>query len=108
MTATVDYYDDRVDVYRIALSGRERLAAKLVGGWPGANVTLVLWRPGTMRVDDSHTRSLRAAQAVTPGSRQHIAFTAPGRGWYYVEVKVSSPGYGPYTLTLAKSSPPVG
>jgi subtilisin family serine protease len=108
VTATVDYFDDRVDVYRIALSGRERLTAKLVGGWPGANVTLVLWRPGTMRVDDSHTRSLRAAQAVMPGSRQHIAFTAPGRGWYYVEVKVSSPGYGPYTLTLDKFSPPVG
>jgi subtilisin family serine protease len=106
VTATVDYYDDRVDVYRIALSGRERLTAKLAGGWPGANVSLVLWRPGTMRVDDRRTRSLRAAQAITPGSRQHIAFTAPGRGWYYVEVKVSSPGYGPYTLTLDKTSPP--
>ena len=105
VTATVDYYDDRVDVYRIALSGRERLTAKLVGGWPGANVTLVLWRPGTMRVDQSPAQSLRAAQAITPGSRQHIAFTAPGRGWYYVEVKVSSPGYGPYTLTLGKTSP---
>ena len=55
-----------------------------------------------MRVDASHSRSLRAAQAITPGSRQHIAFTAPGRGWYYVEVKVTSPGFGPYSLLLSK------
>jgi len=27
VTATVDYYDDQVDVYRIALSGGERVAA---------------------------------------------------------------------------------
>jgi hypothetical protein len=109
VTATVDYYDDRLDVYRVALSGRERLTAKLAGGWPGANVTLVLWKPGTKRVDVSHTLSLRAAQAITPGSRQHIAFTAPGRGWYYIEVKVSAPGFGPYTLTLNKVAlPPAG
>jgi subtilisin family serine protease len=104
VTATVDYYDDPVDVYRIALSGNERLTAKLVGGWPGAIVNLVLWKPGTRRVEDTRSTSLRAAQAISPGSRQHIAFTAPGRGWYYVEVKVSSPGSGPYTLTLDKVS----
>jgi subtilisin family serine protease len=108
VTATVDYYDDPVDVYRIALSGNERLTAKLVGGWPGAIVSLVLWKPSTRRVEDTHSKTLRAAQAISPGSRQHIAFTAPGRGWYYVEVKVSSPGFGPYTLTLDKVSPPAG
>jgi len=102
VTATVDYYDDRVDVYRVVLSGGERLTAKLTGGWPGANLNLVLWRPGTRRIDDARTQTLRAAQAIAPGSRQHIGFTAPGRGWYYVEVKVSSPGFGPYTLTLDK------
>ena len=102
VTATVDYYDDRVDVYRVVLSGGERLTAKLTGGWPGANVNLVLWKPGTRRIDDARTQTLRAAQAIAPGSRQHIGFTAPGRGWYYVEVKVSSPGFGPYTLTLDK------
>jgi serine protease len=102
VTATIDYYDDPVDVYRIALSGRERLTAKVAGAWPGANVHLVLWKPGTKRLDDARSRTLRAAQAVTPGAKQHIAFTAPGRGWYYVEVQVSKPGFGPYTLTLSK------
>jgi hypothetical protein len=102
VTATIDYYDDPIDVYRVALSGRERLTAKLAGAWPGANVNLVLWKPGTKRLDDAGSRTLRAAQAVAPGANQHIAFTAPGRGWYYVEVKVSKPGFGPYTLMLDK------
>ena len=105
VAATVDYYDDPVDVYRIALSGREHLSANLAGDWPGANVSLVLWKPGTKRVDDARTQTLRAAQAVGPGSKQRVTFTAPGRGWYYVEVKVSSPGFGPYTLTLVKTAP---
>jgi subtilisin family serine protease len=106
INATVDYYDDQVDVYRIALSGRERVVAKLTGGWSGANVSLVLWKPGTRRVDDLRAQTLRAAQSIAPGSTQRFTFTAPGRGWYYVEVKVTAPGYGPYTLTLTKTTPP--
>jgi subtilisin family serine protease len=105
ISATVDYYDDQVDVYRIALSGRERLSAKLTGGWPGANVNLVLWRPGTKRVEDLRAQKLRAAASVAPGGVQRVRFTAPGRGWYYLEVKVASPGFGPYTLSLAKTPP---
>jgi len=105
-TATVDYYDDQIDVYRVALSGGERVVAKLSGGWAGANVNLVLWKPGTSRVDDLRTQTLRAAQSIAPGSTQSVTFKAPGRGWYYVEVKVTSPGFGPYTLTLAKTTPP--
>ena len=104
-TATLDYYDDQVDVYRIALSGGERVTASLTGAWPGASVDLVLWKPGTRRVDDLRTQALRAAQSIGPGSTQHVAFKAPGRGWYYLEVKVTSPGSGPYTLTFAKTTP---
>jgi len=104
-TATLDYYDDQVDVYRVALSGGERLTASLTGAWPGANVNLLLWRPGTSRVDDLRSQSRRVAQSILPGSTQHVAFKAPGRGWYYLEVKVTSPGSGPYTLTFNKTTP---
>lgn len=106
VTATVDYYDDQVDVYRIALSGGERVSAKLSAEWPGANVNLVLWKPGTTRVDDLRTQTKRAAMSVLPGSTQRVTFRAPGRGWYYVEVKVIAPGSGPYTLTLTKTTVP--
>jgi hypothetical protein len=106
VTASLDYYDDRVDVYRVALAPRERLSAKLNGGWAGAQVNLVLWRPNTKKVDDTTTRgiALRAAQSALPGSTQRVAFRATARGWYFVEVKVASPGFGPYTLTLDKAT----
>jgi subtilisin family serine protease len=105
-TATVDYYDDQVDVYRVALGGGERLTASLTGNWPGANVNLVLWKPGTQRVDALGMQTLRAAQSIKPGGTQRVAYTAPGRGWYYLEVKVTSAGSGPYTLTFAKTPKP--
>jgi serine protease len=102
LTASVDYYEDPVDVYRVALGAKEKLTAKVVGGWAGAQVKLALWKPGTRNVDEARSKDLRAAQSVTPGSTQRVRFTARGRGWYYVEVKVVSPGFGPYTLTLDK------
>jgi subtilisin family serine protease len=105
LTATVDYYDDPVDVYRVALSQREHLTARLTGSWPGAQVNLVLWKPGTRKVDQPKARTLRAAQSAMPGANQRVTFIAPGRGWYYVEVKVVAPGYGSYTLSLSKSKP---
>jgi subtilisin family serine protease len=102
ITATLDYYDDPVDVFRVALGAHEQLSASLQG-WAGANVNLVLWRPGTTRLDAA-TAKLRAAQSVARGATQHLTFTAPRRGWYYVEAKVASPGFGQYTLTLAKTT----
>jgi subtilisin family serine protease len=103
LKATLDYYDDPVDVYRVALGPGEHLAAKIVPSWPGARVALTLWKPGTTHVDTAQSRSLRVVQSATPATVQHIAFTAKGRGWYYVEVHVTTPGSGPYTLTLAKT-----
>jgi hypothetical protein len=102
--ATLDYYDDPIDVYRVELNGHQRLTARLAGGWAGAQVNLSLWRPRTTTIDERRSRTLRAAQSATPGSTQRLRFTAPGRGWYYVEVKVASPGFGPYTLSLVKTT----
>jgi subtilisin family serine protease len=104
-TASLDYYDDPVDVYRVALGPHEHLVAKVSAGWAGAQVSLVLWRPGTTRVVGTHvTMTQRAAQSAAPGAKQHVAFTAPGQGWYYVEVKVGAPGFGSYSLSLTKTS----
>jgi subtilisin family serine protease len=104
LAASVDYYEDPVDVYRVALAPHEKLTAKVNGGWPGAQVKLALWKPATRTVDEARSKDLRAAQSATPGSTQQVRFTARGRGWYYVEVKVVSPGYGPYTLSLDKTT----
>jgi subtilisin family serine protease len=102
--ATVDYFDDPVDVYRVSLGKGEQLRARLVGGWEGANVNLILWRPGTDRVT-VRDRSLRVAQSIAPGAVQHVVYRSLTRGWYYLEVKVTSPGSGPYALALSKTTP---
>ena len=105
-TATLDYYDDPVDVYRVALGPHERIVAKVDGSWAGAQVNLILWKPGTRQLESTRAKkTLRAAQSVSPGAMQHLTFRAPGRGRYYVEVKVAAPGFGSYTLSLVKTTP---
>ena len=100
--ATLDYYDDPVDVYRVSLTGHEKLTAKLSGDWQDAKVKLVLWRPNTASVAEQ-TSTLRAAQSAASRGTQRLTFTAPGRGWYYVEAIVTAPGFGSYSLTLTKT-----
>jgi len=103
--ATLDYYDDPVDVFRVRLGRGQQLQAKMSGSWTGADVALVLWRPGTVHVT-AGTKALRAAQSILPGSVQHVRYRAQKGGWYYVEAKSTSPGGGAYTLTLTKTTPP--
>jgi subtilisin family serine protease len=107
-TATLDYFDDPVDVYRVELRKRQTLKVAVNAAWTGANVTVELWRPGTRKVDvPASVKRLRAAQSVTSGATPHIAFRAPTTGWYYVEVKAGSPGFGAYSLKLSKTTPPL-
>jgi subtilisin family serine protease len=103
LSATLDYYDDPVDVYRVAIGPGEKLVAKATGAWAGTQISLTLWRPGTRRVETT-SRTLQAARSLTSGATQRLAYRAKGRGWYYVEVKDASPGFGSYTLTLTKTS----
>ncbi len=103
LSATLDYYDDPVDVYRVAIGPDEKLVAKATGSWTGAQISLTLWRPGTKKVE-SNSRTLQAARSLMSGAVQRVAYTAQGRGWYYVEVKDASPGFGSYTLSLTKTT----
>jgi len=104
LKASLDYYDDSVDVYRVHVRRKETLRAS-VGAWTGANVQLELWRPGTRRVDQAATtKKLRAAQSARSGASPSLKFTAAVAGWYYVEVKTASPGFGAYTLKLTKAT----
>jgi subtilisin family serine protease len=102
VVATLDYWDDPVDVYRIVLTAHERVTAAVDADWESANVGLELWRPGTIHVDRTGSARLLARRAAAPGARQRISFTAPRRGWYYLEVRAAAPGSGPYTLTWTK------
>ena len=102
--ATIDFWDDQSDVYRVFLRNGQRLYAALSGR---AGAKLSLWRPGTTTVEGLSLRvqRQRIMQSRTRGAQERLAFRAPrkrGRGWYYVQVKLGIPGAGPYTLAYAK------
>jgi subtilisin family serine protease len=102
VVATLDYWDDDIDVYRIHLAARQRLRLRL-NGPPSTNTNLLLWKPGTVHVNDLRKQRLRAAQSIKPGPRQGIAYRVPTSGWYYVEVKLPTPGFGEYTLSISRT-----
>jgi len=103
VVATVDYWDDPVDVYRVQLQGHERLSASVVAAPGGSSLRLELWRPGTVHVDRASSARMLAVEPAPPSGSPHVTFKAPGRGWYYVEVRAASPGFTPYTLTITKT-----
>jgi subtilisin family serine protease len=100
--ATIDFWDDQIDVYRIYLTKGRRVRLTL-NGPPGTTSNLLLWRPGTKRVGDLRTQHLRAAQSINPGSSHRLGYRAPAKGWYYVEVKLPSRGVGTYELGISRS-----
>ncbi len=101
LAATLDFWDDHVDVYRVRLAKGERLRLDLEGP-KTTNTNLLLWRPGTVRIDDLRRQSLRVAQSTRPGPAQLLQYRAPSAGVYYAEVKLASRGFGSYTLSLTR------
>jgi hypothetical protein len=100
--ATIDYWDDRIDVYHVKLRRGQRLVA-LLRGPAGADTNLFLWKPGTTRIGArAEDRRLLAAQSKSPGSRERIRVRVQEGGWYFLEVKVSAPGAGSYSLRFRK------
>jgi hypothetical protein len=102
LKGTLDFWDDQIDVYRIYLRKGQRLRLTLDGP-AGSNSNLLLWRPGTKRVDDLRKQNLRAAQSIGPGASHRLGYRVAKKGWYYIEVKVATRGSGPYELTITRS-----
>jgi serine protease len=100
--ATIDFWDDNIDVYRTYLHKGQRLKLELDGP-AGATSNLLLWKPGAKRVNDLRTQNLRAAQSIGPGSAHRLGYRVRKKGWYDVEVKVTTRGSGPYELTISRS-----
>lgn len=100
--ATIDFWDDNIDVYRVYLRKGQKFRLTLDGP-AGATSNLLLWKPGTKRVNDLRTQNLRAAQAIGPGASHLLGYRVRKKGWYYVEVKLTTRGSGPYELTLTRS-----
>jgi subtilisin family serine protease len=99
--ATIDFWDDQIDVYRLYFRKGQRTRLVL-NGPEGSTSNLLLWKPGTKHVNDLRTQHLRAAQAIGPGPSHAIGYRVPASGWYYAEVKLTARGFGPYELTIAR------
>lgn len=103
LTATLDFWEDQRDVYRVYLRKGQRLRLTLNG--PSAtNSNLLLWKPGTRRVADLRTQGLRAAQSIGPGATHRLGYRVPKKGWYYVEVKLVARGAGAYELKITRTT----
>jgi Subtilase family len=103
VSATLDYWDDPVDVYRVRVRARQRVTLGVRG--PGrADTDISLWKPGTRTVAGVAPSILRrrVAAAEGPGATKRLSYRALSGGWYYAEVKLGSAGFGPYALTITK------
>jgi subtilisin family serine protease len=104
VTATLDFWDDQIDVYKIRLRKGQAVAVSLQGP-AGTRPDLVLWRPGTQQVEglSPQLQARRLTQSVRAGATAHFLHRAREDGWYYVELKLPHPGAGQYHLHISKS-----
>jgi subtilisin family serine protease len=101
--ATIDYFDDPSDVYRVYLRTGRRASVSLRGP-AGAGPTLVLWRPGTAHITPVTALAVRSGfvLAYRRGARATLSYRVPRSGWYYVEVKAPKRRTGPYELVVSR------
>jgi subtilisin family serine protease len=92
LDATLDYWDDRVDVYSVRLLRGERLHVRAAAHWANSSIGLSLLAKGTGAVTTRH-----------PGKTQRLSYRAPYTGWYDVKLRIERHGGGRYALQLTKS-----
>ena len=101
IAASVDFWDDPIDVYSLPLQKGRHLYVRLSASTRSA-VSLVLWKPGTQRVEGLSAHAVnKAATALTVGGQQRLAYVVPATGSYYLEVKFVPPARARVTYTLA-------
>jgi serine protease len=103
ITASLDYWDDPIDVYSINLRKGHHVYVRLSPS-VRRSIGLVLWNPGTPTVQgEAAVLPDRAATAVAVGGQQRLAFLVPKTGTYYLEVEFDPPAQGriSYSLSVA-------
>ena len=101
-TATLDWWDDPNDFYRIHLARGQRLSVLVTAG-PKVDSSIVLWKPGFHALADARS-DLRAKRSIHPaGAPERIHFRAHRTAWYTLQVRLARPGppSGPYRIHLA-------
>jgi subtilisin family serine protease len=106
IAASLDYWDDNVDVYRVYLHKGQQLFARLTPA-AKATVRLALWPPGTQHVEGLAASSKRLAQSRAVGAQARLSYKVKKTGTYYVEAKLVSQSRDPvqYRLSVSRRSP---
>jgi subtilisin family serine protease len=103
LRATLDFWDDRVDVYKIRLRRKSHVTVRLKAR-SDMTAGLSLWRPATRRVEGRAVNpELRVASSRNLGSSVRLDVRIRTGGWYFVEAKLARPGTGGYALSVSKS-----
>jgi hypothetical protein len=105
--ATVDYWDDQSDVYRIRLFPGQRLFASL---GHGAGARMLLFRPGTRTLEGLTPQLVnqRVGRSARRGGNRLLGYRVPVHhgGFYYLQVKLEAKTARAYSLTVVKSKRP--
>jgi subtilisin family serine protease len=105
--ASLDYWDDNIDVYRVRLSTGQQLFARLTPE-AKASVRLVLWAPGAKQVEGLHAdTALRVESGHLAGAQTRLSYRALRGGTYYLEAKLVTKTRDPlrYRLAVSRRSP---
>jgi subtilisin family serine protease len=98
--ATLDWWDDPTDVYRVYLLRGQRISATVRSN-KDIDPSLILWKPGLRKLADARS-DLRARRSIHPaGVPERVTYRAFRNGWYYVQVKLARPAIGAYRIRLA-------
>jgi subtilisin family serine protease len=97
--ATLDYWNDQDDVYRVYLRSGERLIASL-GPESEARPAFSLWRPGTATIGPA-AAATRLLAVRLPGAS--LNYRAGAAGWYVLDLRLAAAGGGSYRLSVLKA-----
>lgn len=99
--ATLDTWDDPDDVYRIKLRRGQRVSVLVRAA--DTDVSLALWKPALHSLAEARDR-LRARRSIHPlGAPERLGYRARKSGWYSLQVKLAQPGFGQYSIRIARS-----
>jgi subtilisin family serine protease len=104
--ASLDFWDDNLDVYRVRLRKGERVFARLTPGTK-SSVVLSLWAPGTQRLEALDAQEARLSVSRRVGNQSRLAYRARATGVYYLSAKLVTPTRNPvqYRLGVSRRSP---
>jgi hypothetical protein len=105
LQATLDYWDDPVDVYRVWLRRGQRVTARL-NGLKAIEGALKLWGPRTRvlqrRGSGPRPRAIRVGVGVFPYKKRLRPYRARATGWHFVQVEAVAAGSGLYSLEIRR------